>query len=193
MMKGWERLSCQTKLALARQYLERLYKRFPHLASPSIFKELDRIAANLEDDFIQQRSIEHLAKLAYSIALIRKKLSQEITLVPLKGHYDIRLIPSSLHFTFGSKSVLGILAHVYLKDKYEAFDEENILLAIRKSVSEAQLVKGSVYVVRGGKNTVKTLYFEIDKKSGLPFSLEEIKRLQGLLRQEIKFCIEQLV
>ncbi|HVX00632.1 MAG TPA: hypothetical protein VHA52_09400, partial [Candidatus Babeliaceae bacterium] len=189
----WENYPLQAKLASARQNLEQLYQKFSSLADPSIFKELDRFAAILEDEFIRHRSISHLTKLAYSIALIRRKLSQEIALLPLKDHYDIRLMPFSLHFTFGSKPVLGILAHAYLRDKYEAFDEEHILLCLRKSISEAQLVKGSVYTFQSSKNGIKTLYFEIDKKSGLPFSSEEIHRLTKLLRQEIKFCVEQLV
>lgn len=181
------------KLTDARQLLERLHIRFPHLIDLSAFKELDRIAALLEDDFIQQRSPKHLCQLAYSISFVRKNLSQEIALLPLQSYYDTRLIPSSLYFTFGSKPVLGCLTHAHLKDRYESFNEEHILLKIRKAVSEAQLVKGSIYVFQPSQSTIKTLYFEIDKKSGLPFSSEETKRLKALLKQEIKFCVEQLV
>lgn len=188
-----EQLSSPAKLSIARQRLEKLHHRFPHLIDVSVFKELDRIAVNLEDDFTQQRSSNHLSQLAYSIALVRKKLSQEIVLLAEKGIHDIRLIPTSLSFTFGSKPVLGILAHAHLENQYEAFNEEHILLKIKKSISEAQLVKGSTYRFHPSQSTIKTLYFEIDKKSGLPFSSEEINWLKRLLKQEIRFCIEQLV
>lgn len=189
----FESLSYSTKLAFIRDYLERFHLRFPELVPSSIFKELERIASHSEDDFILQRSANHLIMLTSSIAWFRKKLSREIALFPAKGHYGIRLIPSSLHFTFGSKPVLGILAHAYLKDKYGAFHEEHILLKIRKWIQEAHLVKDSVYVFHSPKNDLKTLYFEIDKKNGASFHSEEIKKLKNLLKEEIEFCVEELV
>ncbi|MBI3212097.1 MAG: peptide ABC transporter substrate-binding protein [Simkania negevensis] len=179
----------QVKLDVAREVLETLHLKLPHLVDVSVFRELDRIAALLEEDFIQQRTPQHLAKLSYSIALARKKLS----FLHLKSPYDIRLSPFSLYFTFGSKPVLGILAHAHLKNKYEAFDEEHILLRIKKFISEVQLVKGSTYMFQTSQSSIKTLYFEVDKKSGLPFTSEEIKRLKALLKQEIELCVEQLI
>jgi oligopeptide transport system substrate-binding protein len=189
LSQQFEHLSCRTKLTLARQHLEKLHLKFPYLIDPSAFRELDRIAVFLDDDFIQQRMPTHISQLAYSIALIRKKLS----LFPSKNLYNIHLTPFSLHFTFSSKPILGILAHACLKDKYEAFDEDHILLKVRKLISEAQLVKGSTYTFQPPKSTLKTLYFEIDKKSGLPFTFDEIKRLKALLKEEIGLCIEKLV
>ncbi len=187
-----EDVTYEIKLSLAKSILKKIHQKLPHRVDSSIFKELERIAAILETEFINQRSPEFLAKIAYSIFFIRKKIDREIALRPMKDHYDVHVFPSSLHFIFGSKPVLGILSHVCLKDKYEAFDEEHVLLAIRKFISEAQLVKNSVYGFQPPKSMIKTLYFEIEKKSGLPFSIEEIKRLKSALKQEIQFCIEQL-
>lgn len=150
-----EQLTSRAKLTLAHQLLEKLHLKFPRLVDFSISRELDRIAALVEDDFVQQRTAPHLFKLAYSIAFVRKKLSQERPLLPLKSCYDIRFMPFSLHFTFGSKPILGILAHAYLQDKYQSFDEEHILLKIRRLIAEAQLVKGSIYVLHPPKSTLK--------------------------------------
>lgn len=181
------------KVSIVRDILDKFRRKFSQIVDISIFKELDRIAANLEPDFIRQRSPKHLARLAYSIYFIRKNLLKNIALFPLQDCYDARFLPFTLQFTFGSKSVLGILVHAYLKDKYETFDEEHILSIIRKFVSEAQLVTGSIYAFQSSKNNVKTLYFEISKRSGLLFSKEEIKRLKGILKQEMLFCVEKLV
>ena len=191
--QGFGCLSNEMKLSIARETLGLLYKKFPHTVDRSIFKELDRIAAILEADFINQRNPRYLSKLAYSIYFIRKNLQRNIALFPLKDCFDVRLLPSFLQFTFGSKPVLGILAHAYLKDKYEAFDEDHMLFIVRKSISEAQMVRGSTYAFQASKNGIKTLYFEISKKSGLPFSVDEIKRLKGSLKREMHFCIEQMV
>ncbi len=185
-----DRLSYQSKLSIARQILEKLLKKFPQAIDASIFKELDRFAVCLDESFIQHRTANHLAKLAYSIYLVRKKLLRSVTLFPLQEHYDVRLVSSNLHFTFGYKQVLGILSHVHLKDKYETFDEEQILYLVQKIIPEAQVVKDSVYAFQASKNTIKTLYFEINKASGIPLSPEEIKRLMVLLKEEIRFSVE---
>lgn len=84
-------------------------------------------------------------------------------------------MPFSLQFAFGSKPVLGVLAHVHLKSKYEALDEEHILLRIRTFISEAQLVKGSVYGFLAHKSNIKTLYFEVDKKAVFLLPLKRSK------------------
>jgi oligopeptide transport system substrate-binding protein len=188
-----DRLTNEMKVLIVQDRLDKIRGKFPHIFDILIFKELDRIGANLESDFINQRSPEHLTRLAYSIYFIRKNLLKNIAIFPLQDWYDVRFLPFTLQFTFGSKSVLGILAHAYLKDKYEAFDEDRLLSIIRKSISEAQLVTGSIYAVQGPKNNLKTLYFEISKKSGLLFSKEEIKQLKGLLKQEMQFCVEKLI
>lgn len=190
--QGLKRLPLEGQTPTAFQLLEKLYHRLPSIFDRSIFKELDRLTANLEDDYTNQRPSNFFAKLAYSICWIRKKISRDVTLSPLKDHYDIRLFASSLHFTFGSKPVLGVLAHAHLKNKYESLDEEHLLFAIRKTVSEAQLIKGSVYLFQSPQTGIKTLYFEVDKRSGLPFTSDEIRRLKRLLKQEIKYCVEHL-
>lgn len=187
------KLEIAKKLTLVRQHLEQLNHKFSRFSDPSIFKELDRMIAILDDDFMLQRSPYHLAKLAYSIALMRKKILQDLTLFPFSDHDDVRLIPLELQFTFGCKPVLGILAHINLKDKYEAFDEEHILLMIKKVISEIQLVKGSIYILQLSENTIKTVYFEIDKESGGSFNQEEVRKLRHLLKQEIPSCVEKLV
>ncbi|MGH2612968.1 MAG: hypothetical protein ACRDFB_07965, partial [Rhabdochlamydiaceae bacterium] len=190
---GVEQLSYDEKCASVRDVLEKLIYKFSSAIDRSVFKELDRITSNLETIFINQRCAGHLAKLAYSIYFIRRKLSRDMTLLPFKDYFDIRIFSSFLYFMFGSKPVLSILTHAHLKDKYETFDEEQILFIIRKFMPKVQLVKDSVYTFHSSKNTVKTLYFEIHKENGLSFTSEETKQLKKLLRREIKFSIEQLV
>jgi len=188
-----ELLPYDEKCFLAKDFLEKLISKFSRAVDKAVFKELDRIFANLESAFILQRSSTHLAKLAYSIYFIRRKLSRDMATFPFRDYFDLRVFPSSLQFTFGSKPVLSILTHAQLKDKYEVFDEEQILFLIRTAMPEAQLVKDSTYTFQASKNTVKTLYFEINKKSGLPFTHQETKQLKELLKRKVKFSIEKLV
>lgn len=186
-------LSSEEKEKLSRQILEKLVYKFPRAIDTALFEALSRILVLVEPSFISQRSAFHLAKLAYFIYFIRRKLSRNMTLFPFKEYMDLRLFSSHLYFTFGSKPVLSVLVHAHLKDKYGLFDEEQVLFIIRKCIAEVQVVKDSLYVFQPPKNKLKTLYFEIDKKSGLPFTSGEIKQLKIVLKQELKFSIEQLV
>ena len=104
------------KVSQAKEFVKKIHQKLRNREDQAIFKELDRIIAIMDFDFIYQRSAEHLAKLAYSIFFVRKKISQEMALWPMKDHHDLHLFPFSLHYTFGSKPVLGVLAHVYLKE-----------------------------------------------------------------------------
>src|SRR5690348_10491765 len=110
-------ITYEMKLSLAKNILRKIQQKLRYGVDNSIFKELDRIAAVSETEFIHQRSPEILAKIAYSIFFVRKKINRARALLPMKDHCDIHLFSSSLHFIFGSKPVLGILAHVCLKDK----------------------------------------------------------------------------
>ncbi|MGH2611585.1 MAG: hypothetical protein ACRDFB_00885 [Rhabdochlamydiaceae bacterium] len=132
-----DELSYDTKCVAAKGSLEKLACKFSRIVDRSIFKELDRLTSNLEAVFINQRSADHLAKLAYSVYFIRRKLSRNTTLFSFKDHFDIRIFPSLLHFTFGSKPILSIVTHAHLKDKYEVFDEEQIPYKYQKIVAKA--------------------------------------------------------
>lgn len=184
--------TCDVKVTLVKKSLQKIHQKFSNIIDKGLYKELDRIIANLEITFISHRSINHLIKLAYSIYFIRRKLSKNIAFFPHNHHLDIRVFPSSLYFTFHSKPVLSILAHAHLKDKYELFDEDQIIFIIQKLIKEIQLVKSSVYFFLSPQSTIKTLYFEINKKNGLTFSPEEIKHLKRSLRQEMKFSVKRL-
>ncbi|MBI3211841.1 MAG: hypothetical protein HYZ47_04060, partial [Simkania negevensis] len=123
-------LSSEEKEKLSRQILEKLVYKFPRTIDIALFEALSRIVVLIEPSFINQRSAFHLAKLAYFIYFIRRKLSRNTTLFPFKEYMDLRFFSSSLYFTFGSKPVLSVLVHAHLKDKYELFDEEQILFII---------------------------------------------------------------
>jgi oligopeptide transport system substrate-binding protein len=190
--------SCETdpienKYVIARRLLKRLIARFPRIADHHLLKELDRMTAFLETAFTEQRTAKHLAKLASLIFFVRKRLTRNLTLFPYEDHFDVRIFPSFLYFTFGLKPVLSLLTHAHLKNKYELFDEEQLISIISKALPNVQLVKDSVYVYQTSKSPIKTLYFEIHKITGLPFNSLEINRLKNALQQEMKFSIQQLI
>lgn len=183
----------EEKLAAARRRLEGLCYKFPQSVDVVVFKELDRLAACLQEHFIQLRAADYLAKLAYSMYFARRKLLSLIELFPWKEFSHVCVMPCSLEFTFGSKHVVGILAHVSLKNRYESFDEERILFLAQKVMPDLRLLKGSVYTFQASGDAVKTVYFEVNKMSGDLFTPEEVKRLKAFLKRNMRCAIERLV
>ncbi|MCB1116914.1 MAG: hypothetical protein KDK71_10645, partial [Chlamydiia bacterium] len=182
----------EVKSAQIKSDLEKITQKFSQKADKGILKEWDRLMLSLEPKFIYQRNVAHLVKLSYSIYFIRKKLARNLTLFPFKDHFDVRIFSSSLSFPFGFKPTLSLLTHAYLKNKYELFDEEQIFCMIKKHLPDVELVKDSVYTIHLAQKGIKTLYFEVSKTSGLPFYPSEINTLQTLLKQEIRFSVEEL-
>lgn len=184
--------STDVKSQKALLYLKKLMA-FLHINPQEICKELERLLANVESSFIHQRSYRYLVKLACHIYFTRKNLNRNKALFPYQDCCDACIFPITLQFTFGTKSVLGILSHTFLRDKYEIFDEEQILFAIQKILPDASIIKDSIYFVQPVKSQLKTLYFEIEHHNGDPFDLEKVLQLKQILPEKIQSCVLEFV
>jgi len=88
--------------------------------------------------------------------------------------------------------VLGCLIGFNVLDKYEIFDEENILLVLQKYLPELRLVRESSYCHTSQHKNLKIFYLEIEKKQSASFSLEEQNLLKNDLKEKVKNCIQKL-
>ena len=93
------------------------------------------------------------------------------TFFPNQRHLEIRRMSTALRFPFASKPVLSCLIGFNILDRYELFDEENIVLALQKHLPSVRLVKESTYHHTSPHKNLKIFYFEIEKKDGTAFSL----------------------
>jgi oligopeptide transport system substrate-binding protein len=188
----FKELSLHSSFYLVQERLKKWTTKFSHVDDPSIFSDLLILYLTAPKKFLDFRAYTHLFRLALSIFVIKKKLSRSITFFPNKRSVEIHWIPATLHYPFSYKKVLGCLIGFNLLDRYEAFDEENILLVIQKYLPNLGLVKDSSYCHSSQHKNLKFFYLEMEKNDGKNFSLEERILLNNKLQDKIKNTIQIL-
>lgn len=143
--------------------------------------------------FKKIRNVAHLGRVICAEFFYKKKVINSIDHFPHKRHLYLKLLKTQLKFPFGSKGVMGMVVTFNLMKHREAFEEQHILEAVRRVVPGVKVVKGSLIDEQDKQNQVHTVYFEIEREGCPEFSLEEVKKLQQELPDELKGCIEQLV
>lgn len=181
------------KLGTLNNRLKDLIDRFPRIFDLSIFKERDRLLSFFDHEFVDKRSVEQLLRILASIYIKKKKLLRIIPHSSQNRCLEIRYIPSKLQYPFVSKWVLGVLVQISLNNKYELFDQDQLLKAIQKFIPQARIVKGSVYTFQAPDDTVKTIYTEFEKTGNQFFTLNELKKLKQNLEEEVAIRVERLV
>ena len=166
--------------------------RFYHPSHKDIAKDFATLYLLANNKFLDHRNPSHLLRLLLSMHFMQRKLLHLATFSPHHRHLEIKWIPTALSFPFASKPVLGCLIGFNVMDRYELFDEENVLLALRKHLPEVRLVVDSSYCHTSQHKNLKVFYFEIEKKSGGFFSLAERNRLREELEDKVKKSIEVL-
>lgn len=185
-------VSVHSACAPVYERLKRWFRRFSQAVDPSIFSDMCLLFFLATKKFLDHRSPAHLFRVILSVHYMQKKLLHAATFQPRVRHLEIRWIPTSLLFPFSSKPVLGCLIGFNVLDRYELFDEENILLALQKYLPDLRLVKESFYCHTSQHKNLKIFYLEIEKKDGACFSLKEQNVLKSSLEKKISKSIQQL-
>ncbi|MEI8124201.1 MAG: peptide ABC transporter substrate-binding protein [Parachlamydiaceae bacterium] len=172
--------------------IKKWLKRISRALDESVFTDLYLMYLLASKKFLNHRNPSHLFRLVISVHLMQKKLQHSATFSPHRRHLEIRWIPAALLFPFSSKPVLGCLIGFNVKDRYELFDEENMLLALQKYMPDLRLVKESSYNHISPQKNIKIFYLEIEKKNGQRFSLREKILLKNSLEDKVKNSIQTL-
>jgi oligopeptide transport system substrate-binding protein len=172
--------------------LQKWIARFPQSIDNSIMSDLVLLYLVAIKKFLDHRNPSHLFRLVLSVYSMQKRLLRSATFYSQQRHLEVRWIPTSLLFPFSSKPVLGCLIGFNVLDKYELFDEENILLALQKYIPELRLVRDSSYSHSLQHKNFKIFYFEIEKTQSTSFSFEEQRHFKNNIKEKIKNCIQKL-
>jgi len=172
--------------------LKKWLARFPFAVDDSIFNDLFLFYLLATKKFLDHRNATHAFRMILTIHLMQKNLLRAATVFHSSRHINIRWIPTQLVFPFASKPVLGCLIGFNVRDRYELFDEENVLLALEKHHPELRFMKESSYCHTSQNKNLKIFYFEIEKKDISGFSLAERNMLKNNLEDKIKNSIQTL-
>jgi ABC-type oligopeptide transport system substrate-binding subunit len=182
-----------SKASLIHQDIIYLIRRFSKYVETSILDEMSKFLVLASTPFLNQHQPHHLTRIIGSIYLLRKSLFRAVALSPTQRHLNLRCIPTKLIFPFCTKPVLGFLIGINILDKYERFEEEHVLLAIKKLVPETELINGSVYCHTLPSEGIKIFYLEVAKKDSSAFSLVERRILKQHLGEKLKSSVERLI
>lgn len=166
--------------------------RFPKATDNSVMNDLFLFYLLATKRFLDHRSPSHLSRLVLSLHLMQKDLLKAEIHSPHQRDVKIRWILTNLQFPFASKPVLGCLIGFNLMNRYEIFDEENIVLALQKHLPQLRIVNESSYKHDCQRGTIKTFYLEIEKKDGSDFSSLEQRLLKNNLQEKFKNSIQKL-
>lgn len=172
--------------------LKKWISRFPVHGDNSIFSDLVLFYSLATKKYLDHRTPEHLYRIILSTYLMQKKLLRLATFSSHLRHLEMRHIPTKLIFPFSSKPVFGCLIGFNLMDRYEVFDEENVLLVLQKHLPELRLVKESSYWHRSQNQNLKIFYLELEKHDSSSFSLAEQSLIKKELEKKVKNSIQKL-
>ncbi len=168
------------------QLLENWRCRFPHLFDEEVYNKVAIFFNFSSRASLDRHTPLHLFRLLMRINHFHNLLLHNFSLNPHIRHILIKFLPTHLIFPFSSKAVLGCLIGLTLRNHQEGLTTEDLQYLIDKNCPDYQLVPGMIYYHPMPHDSIRLIYFEIEKKSGGFFTIPEqgiiykafIKRLQ---------------
>lgn len=186
-------LSADEKTAMIQSFITYLIKRFPYLFEMDVFSEMQHVLVICREEFKALRQARHLSRIIAAYYIFRKVLKESLGKNLNRRYLTLKLFRTSIQTPHGSKRVLGILVTVNLLKELEAFGERHLLKAIQYYIPKANLVDHSVFSDKVASEHISTIYLEVEKPDGEPFTSAEIKRLRRELPTNLKNRIEYKV
>lgn len=183
----------EEKTAAIHEDVAKCLKRFPKLFQNDIYHEMQHILVMCNEAFKEARLSRHLCKIIHLHYLYRRSLRNSVAAEPEKRHVVIKLFPSKLYLQNGRKSVLSLVVGMNFLSGKEVFDESHLMSAIQNYFPNTRAVERSYFVNRHPSEKISTIYIEVEKNDGAPFTIEERMRLQKLLPSELKERIEPMM
>jgi hypothetical protein len=175
--------SCQEKMALVQEKITKLLHQSPDRIDYDIFDELQHFIVMSKEEFKIARSASHLCRLITRFYLFRHSIERH------EGRQvRLKLSTTELNLPWGTKKVLSLFVGLNFLTKTELFEERHLIRAIRNGLLGVRVVHDSYFAHE--KETIHTLYLEIEKENNQDFSAAEISFLRHFLPNEIRRSIE---
>ncbi len=186
-------LVADQKTALIQEHIASLVKRLPEFFNHDVFTEMQHVLVLCRDSFKSERECRHLSRIISLNYLFRKSLSDSIKVSPDKRHLSLKIFQARLKRRGGVKRVLALLVGVNFMSDKEIFEDRHLMKAVHNYLPHVQMVEGSFFSSRRSMEHIGTLYMEIEKIDGSPFTKEEISRLRHDLPDDLKDRIEHMM
>ena len=176
------------KGGVIQEKISKLIQMRPDDVDYDIFGEMQHFFVMSSDEFKLSRDAHHLSRLIAVFYLFHKSIEKSLEQAPDKRHIHLKLAPVRLEFPWGVKKVLAICVGLNLLKRSEFFEERHLLKAVQNLHPGIQPVEGSFFT--NERETIHTLYLEVEKEDSSEFSKDEVRHLRKLLPDEFKRSIE---
>ncbi len=186
-------LVADQKTALIQEYIASLAKRLPEFFDHGVFTEMQHVLVLCRDAFKSERECRHLSRIISLNYLFRKSLKDAVKVAPDKRHLNLKIFRARLNLRGATKRVLGLLVGVNFMSDKEIFEDRHLMKAVHNYLPNVQMVEGSFFSSRRSMEHLGTLYMEIEKTDGNPFTNDEVTRLRQDLPDDLKDRIEHMM
>lgn len=180
------------KIVILQQQLSTLIRRLPEFFTSDLLTEMQHFLVLCYNDFKEQRSVSHLARLIVSHYLFRKNLLKSIKSDPQKRVATVKLFRTTVNFPQGTKNIVALNLGLNFLHEKEVVEQRHIIRAIKKIIPTAAVIDQTFFQNRKGGEPMASYYVEIEKAEGKPFTLDEIKKLRKELPVELENHIAKL-
>lgn len=189
-IKGY---STDEKTAAIQEFIVDLIDYAPNDFDHDVLTEMQHILLICREEFKAARGARHLSRIIGLHYFFRKQLLEELKDVPEKRHLNLKLFRSYLNCGDTRKTVLSAIVGVNFSKDKEVFGKSHLVKAIQSYIPSARPIENSFFSNRHGSEPVCTLYLEIEKSTGEPFTSKEIRLLREQLPNDLKRRIKHLL
>lgn len=183
-------LGADLKITEIQQCISYLIHRLPSLIDKDIFVDMQHVLVMCSDEFKAVRDCRHLSRIITVQYLFHRQLQTLVKRAPRRRHLLLKIYRSLLREKTRARHVLGMIVGLnFLRDK-EILEERHLLRALQGQMENIRLVKSSFFANKRHGENISTLYLEVEKSDGQPFTSSEMKRLQNVLPSDLKDRIE---
>lgn len=182
-------LSVDEKTGFIQEQIAYITEKFPSIFDQTIFTEMQHVLMLSTEEFKSARETRHLSRLVCLHYIFRKQLRELIKLTPQARYQKIKIF----HAKIGGKHVIGVMAGINFIREKEMFEQRHLLKAIHAHMPGVKAVENSYFYNRRGSEPITTLYLEIEKISGEPFTSQEFIQLKNDLPKDLSHHIEDLL
>ncbi|MES2345654.1 MAG: hypothetical protein V4494_06950, partial [Chlamydiota bacterium] len=186
-------LSADEKTVAIQESIASLIRKRPQDFDYDLFSQMQHFLVTCQSEFKALRECKQMCRIIYVFYLFRKAVRSFVERFPKQRHVSLKLLNTRLHLPFGVKQVLSVFVGVNFLKENELFEENHLVSAFCNYIPGVRAVKGSFFLSRSREDKIHTIYLELEKEDGLPFSLEEVSCLRRGLPEELKGSVEQLM
>jgi hypothetical protein len=186
-------LSSDRKILLIQGKIGSLIRSHSKDFGQNIFSHMQHFLVTCKEEFKATRDYHHISRIISVLYLLRKLIKQKMEKLPHRRHVFVKFLKTKLQDQGRERTVLGILVGLNFLNDHEIFEKIHLIKALKQYLPNIVPVENSFFIDRNNKNSIATVYVEIEKTDHAEFTIEEVQKLKGDLPETLKSHVGYLM